>query len=209
MSEQPISVAVVDDHPVVIEGLRRLIEQQPDMRFAGSASSLGAARQLIAAEAPDVVLCDVMLGRTERGFDLLDGDRAIVLLSSYDYPSLIALAIERGASGYLDKSSAPAVVVDTIRRAARGEAVFARQALAAARRTPRRPSARELQVIALVANERTTLEIAHALKLSDRTVETHLHRMFQRYGVSSRTGLAMLAVREGWLKLRDASSAKA
>ncbi len=101
-----IRVAIVEDHPATAEGLAALLSAETDVQIVGTAGSVAGARDLIAATTPDVVLCDVELAGSERGFALLETTRdesvapraAIVFLSSYDYPAFLALAPERGAS---------------------------------------------------------------------------------------------------------------
>ena len=91
-----------------------------------------------------------------------------------------------------------AAIVDAIRTVAAGGTVFRAADLDAARDAPRRPTGRELDVIARVVAGSTNAEIAAELGLSEKTVETHLHRLFDRYGLLSRTELAVLAIDEGW-----------
>ena len=123
---------------------------------------------------------------------------AVLLLSGHGHPSVVRAAVERGAAGYLDKSVEVGAIIDAIRAVAAGGTVFRAADLAAARALPRRPSDRELQVIAAVVSGRTNAEVATELGVSEKTVETHLHRLFDRYGLMSRTELAVLAVEERW-----------
>jgi DNA-binding NarL/FixJ family response regulator len=112
---------------------------------------------------------------------------------------LVGGAFEGGAAGYLSKASPVEAIVDTIGTVARGGTAFPAMTLRALREAPRRPSERELGAIRLVARGASNDEIAAGLGISIKTVESHLRRLFGRYGVLSRTELAMLAVREGWL----------
>ena len=203
-----IRVAILEDHPATAQGLAALLAMEPEIVVVGAAADLHGARALIEAEAPHVVLCDVELAGGDRGFELLpdssDADRktpAIVFLSSYDYPAFYALALERGAAGYLLKTEPIPEIVRAIRRAANGDTTFDLQALWPASGSPRRPSAREVGVIGLLAAGRSNDEIAVELGITVRTVESHLRRLFARYNALSRTELAMVAVREGWIPL--------
>lgn len=124
---------------------------------------------------------------------------AIVFLTSYDYPAFHAVALERGAAGYLLKTAPLAEILRAIRTVASGGSAFSIDGMISARGARRPPSGRELQVIALVAAGRSNDEIATALLVEPATVESHLRRLFGRYGVANRTELAMLAVSEGWM----------
>jgi DNA-binding NarL/FixJ family response regulator len=205
-----IRVAIVEDHPATAEGLAALLATEHDLIVVGTASDLDQARVLIRSNTPDVVLCDVELAGGGRGFDLLgnSGERdaktpAFVFLSSYDYPAFYALALERGAAGYLLKTEPVSEIVRAIRRAAAGDTTFDVAAIRAGGESHRRPSEREVGLIGLLAAGRSNDEIALELGITVRTVESHLRRLFARYGVFSRTELAMVAVREGWIRVPE------
>ncbi|MBI3747336.1 MAG: response regulator transcription factor [Chloroflexi bacterium] len=202
-----IRLAVVDDHPAISEGLAHRLAAEPDIELVGVASTLPAARQLINAENPDVVLSDVELGDGDRGFELLNPDGpadrvgpAILFLSAYDYPAFRALAMELGAAGYVLKTAPVLEILDAIRTAAAGRTTFTSQDLRAAQLVLRRPSDRELEVIELLAAGRTNDQIAASLAIVPRTVESHLRRLFARYSVYNRTALVMLALNHGWVE---------
>ncbi len=203
-----IRVAIVEDHPATAEGLAALLDKEPDVIVIGTAPNLDQAKTLIRSKAPDVVLCDVELAGSGRGFELL-GDTsdaeakapAIVFLSSYDYPAFYAFALERGAAGYLLKTEPVSEIVRAIRKAAAGGKTFDVAAIRVGAPSHRRPSEREVGLISRLAAGRSNDEIALELGISVRTVESHLRRLFARYGVFSRTELAMLSVREGWVPL--------
>jgi DNA-binding NarL/FixJ family response regulator len=157
---------------------------------------------------PDVVVCDLWLDGAPTGLDALAALMGpigqataprVLVLSGLDQPSFLRAAFEGGAAGYLSKASPVEAIVDTIGTVARGGTAFPAMTLRALREAPRRPSARELGAIRLVARGASNDEIAAGLGISIKTVESHLRRLFGRYGVLSRTELAMLAVREGWL----------
>lgn len=203
-----IRVAIVEDHPATAEGLAVLLGKEPELVVIGTAPDLDQARALIRSKAPDVVLCDVELAGGDRGFDLLavpsdTGAKApyIVFLSSYDYPAFYALALGRGAAGYLLKTEPVSEIARAIRKAAAGGTTFDVRAVRAATGSFRLPSDREVRVIGLLAAGRSNDEIALELGITVRTVESHLRRLFARYSVFSRTELAMLAVREGWIPM--------
>ncbi len=200
-----IRVAVVDDHPATAEGLASLLAASADIEVVGTARDIRGARDLIRATTPDVVLCDIELGGGGRGFELLEAQLpderampAVVFFSAYDYPAFRALAMERGAAGYLVKTAPVVEILEAIRIAAAGRTTFTSHDLRAARSAPRPPSGRELEVIALIVAGRSNDEIAAQLAIETSTVESHLRRLFARYSIDNRTSLAMLAVRMGW-----------
>ena len=205
-----IRVAVVDDHPAIALAVRAALEdagpEGAPLTLAWSARSLEEARARLedGSEAPDIVLCDAQLRAGLDGLEVIDlaraaGARAIVL-TSFDRSSVMRAAFERGASGFLDKGAEPAEILAAIRAVAAGGTAFSASALDAARTAPRPPSACELAVIRGVRSGDTSDEIGRALAISTRTVESHLRRLFDRYGVVSRTELAVLAIEEGWIE---------
>jgi DNA-binding NarL/FixJ family response regulator len=202
-----IRLFLVDDHPAILEAIGGHVAARPgEIEIVGTAGDLESAVEGIERTLPQVVLTDVRLAGAGSGLVLLDrfrersGRPAFIVLSSYDYPSFTAAAYEGGAAGYLLKTAPVEEIVAAVRVVAGGGTAFAEDALASARRANRPPTERELGLIGLVAGGRSNDEIAAALGLSVKTVESHLRRMFARYGVLSRTELAMLAIREGWIR---------
>lgn len=198
----PIRVAVVDDHPVVREGTARLLAEVPDFAVVGQGESVEEARTLALSGEVDVLVLDVRLG-TESGLRLLAdlrdaGGAAVVILTSFGYPQYVDAALRNGASGYILKTAPISELVAAIRRAAEGGMSFGVRPGVGA---DRRPTARELDVVRLVIEGRTNDEIGAALGIGAKTVETHLHRLYERFDVASRTELATRALREGWLEL--------
>ena len=195
-----IRVAVVDDHPLVREGTAALLASEPDLEVVGTAGSLDDAVRLLTDAQPDVVVLDIRLG-TESGLRLLGGSRAgdgpaIVVVTSYDYPQYVEAALRLGAAGFVLKTAPVAELVHAIRRAAAGGLAFSSRPRAGASVAL---SARELEVVALVVDGRSNDEIGTALGIGAKTVESHLRRLFERFGLTSRTELATRALREGWL----------
>lgn len=201
-----IRVLIVDDHPVTSKGVAGALQDAGEIEVVGVAETLAAARSLIASLNPDVVLCDVQLG-PERSLGLPreidDPGPAILFFTSYDYPSFVRTALEAGAAGYILKSAPIADVVAAVRTVAGGGSTFAMHDLRAARRAPRIPTDRELEVIRLVAVGKSNSDIGEALEIAERTVESHLRRLFSRYSVDSRTELTLISARMGWIDLRD------
>jgi DNA-binding NarL/FixJ family response regulator len=199
-----IRVLIVDDHPVTSAGVASALSDA-GIEIVGVADTLAAARTLIATLAPDVVLCDVQLGQ-ERSLGLpreIDNPRpAILFFTSYDYPSFVRAALDGGAAGYMLKSAPIAEVVAAVGTVAAGGSMFAVRDIRSARRAPRIPSNRELEVIRLVALGRSNAVIGATLEIAERTVESHLRRLFSRYAVDSRTELTLISVRMGWIDLK-------
>lgn len=200
----PIRVGLVDDHPTILSSVSDAVHAATDLRLIGTARTLEDALAL--ATRVDVLVCDVQLDGHAEGLRLLEVARGappappVLLLSGFGHASVVRAAIDRGAAGYLDKGAEVEVIVEAIRTVAGGGTVFRASDLAASREAPRRPSDREIEVIAGVVTGSTNGEIAAALGLSEKTVESHLHRLFDRYGVLSRTELAVLAIDEGWVQ---------
>jgi DNA-binding NarL/FixJ family response regulator len=203
---QPIRVVLVDDHPAILDAVGAAVRGAPDLALAGTARSLPEARALLAGQVPgvvDVVVTDVQLAGEAEGLRLLEAvggeGPAVLLLSSFDQPPLIRTAFERGAAGYLLKTSEVSDILDAIRAVAGGGTAFSASMLRAIRSAPRRPSDREIEVLAQVCGGASNDEIGARLGVTEKTVESHLRRLFDRYGVLSRTELAVLAMREGWV----------
>jgi DNA-binding NarL/FixJ family response regulator len=192
-----IRVAVVDDHPLVREGTAAIVARADDMEISGVAGSLEELRPML-AQPVDVLLLDLRLGQ-ESGFDLLRTATspmpAVVVLTSYDYPQYADAALRLGAAGFVVKTAPTSELLDAIRRAAAGGLAFGV-----------RPgngvtlSGRERDVMRLVVDGASNDEIGATLRISSRTVESHLRRLFERLDVASRTELAARAIREGWLE---------
>ena len=206
MVVQPVRVVLVDDHPAILEAVSAAVTDAPDLVLAGTARSLEAARALLdgpRAVACDVVVSDVQLAGEAEGLRLLEAagpdGPAVLLLSSFDQPPLIRTAFERGAAGYLLKTSEVPEILDAIRIVAAGGTAFSASMLRAIRSAPRRPSDREIEVLTLVCGGASNDEVGVRLGVTEKTVESHLRRLFDRYGVLSRTELAVLALREGWV----------
>jgi DNA-binding NarL/FixJ family response regulator len=205
VSREPVRVLLVDDHPAVLDAVSRAVTAADDLVLAGTARSLEEARALLAAGAGaiDVVVSDVQLAGEAEGLRLLDAvgpdGPAFLLLSSFDQPPLIRTAFDRGAAGYLIKTSEVREILDAVRTVAAGGTAFSAAMLRAIRSAPRRPSDREIEVLGLLCGGASNDEIGVRLGVTEKTVESHLRRLFDRYAVLSRTELAVLALREGWV----------
>ena len=197
-----IRVAIVDDHPIVRDGIAALLGTQPELEVVGTAGSLEEARALLARATIDVLLLDIRLG-TDSGLKLLSGGPAlpaVVVLSAYDYPQYAEAALELGAAGFVVKTAPIGELTDAIRRAAAGGLAFGVRP----RSDLPRLSRREREVVALVVEGRSNDEVGAELGIGVTTVETHLRRIFERFGLRSRTELVARALREGWLEVPPA-----
>lgn len=199
-----IRLAVVDDHPAISAAIAGAVAGRPDIELVGRATSVRDAVELIDRTSPDIVLCDIWLDGEAAGLDILrrlagEERPRFVVLSAFEQPSFLRAAIAAGAAGYLTKAADIDDIVDAVVAVAAGERRFDEAALRAVDTAPRPPSRREIEAIRLIADGASNDEIAAALGISVKTVESHLRRLFGRYAVLSRTELAMLAVREGWL----------
>jgi len=207
MSAGPVRVLLVDDHPVVREGVRAMLAPEPDIEVAGEAGSGDEAVVLARNGRYDVILMDLRMPGTD-GVDaigrLMAGDPGtrIVVLTTYETDADILRAVEAGAAGYLLKDSPRAEVASAIRAAARGETVLAPSVAARLVTRVRRPqrdslSAREVEVLQLVARGLTNADIGQRLFISEATGKTHLLRVFGKLGVSDRTAAVITAIQRG------------
>jgi len=197
-------VAIVDTHPATAEGLAAILSAVPGLEVVGTAHDDDGALALVARRRPDVVLCDVQPWRQPARLAMVarwrraNGPRVIVF-TSRDAPGLRERALAAGARGYLTKTASIDEIVRAIQSVAVGAAPAVRGGAPETGSGLRRPTKRELEVIECVAAGRSNQEIAERLGIARKSVEGHLRRLFERYGVVSRTEVAMLAVRQGWL----------
>jgi DNA-binding NarL/FixJ family response regulator len=204
-----IRILLVDDHPVVRMGLRGMLDAEPDLTVIGEASDGAEGAELALRERPDIVLMDLRMpggDGVEATGRILAADPGIrvMVLTTYESDRDILRAIEAGASGYLLKDASPAELADAVRAAARGETVLApsvASTLVRQVRNPARPalSARETEVLRLVAAGMTNADIGKRLFISEATVKTHLLRVFNKLDVADRTAAVTTAMRHGLL----------
>lgn len=208
-----IRVLLVDDHPVVREGIRGMLSTEPDLEIVGEAGSGPEAVVRVAALEPDVVLMDLRMpgGDGAEATERIRADHPavhVLVLTTYDTDTDILRAVEAGATGYLLKDTPRAELADSIRSAARGETVLsgrlAGKLLSRVRRDPEpeKPAAlspREVEVLRLAAEGHTNAAIGRALRISTTTVKTHLMRAYEKLGVGDRTAAVSQALRRGLL----------
>jgi DNA-binding NarL/FixJ family response regulator len=197
-----ISVLIVDDHPVVRQGLRALLEVQDDMTVAGEAGDGPTAISLAESLRPDIVLLDLKLPGMD-GVAVLRPLRAaglrVLVLTSATEPSAAAAAVRAGAAGVVYKDIDPAALVRAIRSVHDGNVLLAPEAIGSLVRGSRADTltAREREVLAGIADGKSNREIARLLRVSEKTVKAHVSAVLAKLGVQDRTQAAVYAVRHG------------
>jgi DNA-binding NarL/FixJ family response regulator len=211
MSNTMIRVVLVDDHPALRMGLRIVLEQAPGVQVVAEAGSGQEALALIQALRPEVAVLDCQLPDMPGSQAALELRRLglatrVLALSAYTDDAAIRGMVEAGAVGYLLKEEAPAVIVDAVRAAARGEgrwsaAVASRLAAWAVRPAASEAKAdltsREQEVVRLLASGWDNQRIGQELRISEHTVRFHLRNIREKIGVQTRTEAAVWAVRSG------------
>jgi len=208
-----IRLLIVDDHPVVRDGLHGMLDGQPDFEVVGEAGDGVEAVILVETLKPDIILMDLRMPVMD-GVAALGEIKArspqvqVLVLTTYDSDADILPAIEAGAAGYLLKDSSRQELYDGIRAAARGETVLAPAVAARLVGKMRAPaeeqlSSREVEVLQLVAEGKSNGEIAAQLHISQATVKSHLVNIFGKLGVSDRTAAVTAALRKGILRLEE------
>ncbi len=205
-----IRVIIADDHPVVRAGVRALLEAETDIAVVGEAATPDEAVALAAERGPELVLMDLQFGDRAAGTEATRRVRAlaappyVLVLTNYDTDGDILGAVEAGASGYLLKDAPPHELLAGVRAAAAGQSALAPAIagrLLARLREPRVSlSAREIEVLRLVARGASNAEVARRLHITDATVKSHLAHVFSKLGVSSRTAAVSAARALGILR---------
>ncbi|WP_143193839.1 response regulator [Micromonospora sp. CB01531] len=212
MAEPLIRLLIVDDHPVVRDGIRGMFAGDPGFEVLGEAGDGAEAVALARALNPDVILMDLRMPR-------MDGVAAIkelaglgiaarvLVLTTYDTDRDVVPAVEAGATGYVLKDTGRDELVHAVRTAARGEAVLSPSVatrLLGQVRTPADPlSSRELEVLRLIAEGATNREAAARLFISEATVKSHVLHIYTKLGVNDRAAAVAAAFRRGLLTLEN------
>ena len=209
----PVHVLVMDDHRMVLEGLRLLLEGQSDMRVVGEARSLDDALASEIDPDPDVILADLVQGPA-KGADVVTALRdrfpaaAVLVLTMADDYAVVRSVLSAGARGYLSKAAAGGDLIDAVRRVARGEDYLHHSVGVALARGEMGGSQeqvylseREMSVGRLLALGHTNTEVAGLLIVSVRTVETYRAHLFRKLGVHTRAELVRVALRTGLIDL--------
>jgi DNA-binding NarL/FixJ family response regulator len=199
-----IRIGLIDDHPVVIGGLEAALNAIADFEVVASAGNLSEGTALLARSDIDVVLLDVRLA-DGNGLSLLQVDRpprpAVIVLSSFKTTQYVSAAVRFGAQGFLLKTAPLDDVAQAIRQVTGGGSWFTAEQLRASATGFVTLTPRDREVLQLVLGGHSNDEIAARLRISAKTVEAHLSRLFERFGVMSRLELGLRAEREAWLDL--------
>ncbi|OZM72170.1 DNA-binding response regulator [Amycolatopsis antarctica] len=205
-----ISLLIVDDHPIVRDGLRGIFTGEHGFEVLGEAASGAEAVALATALRPDVVLMDLRMPGTDGVSAITELTRSgstarVLVLTTYDTDSDVLPAIEAGATGYLLKDAPREELFRAVRATARGEAVLspavASRIMVQMRAPAQEPlSARELEVLGLVSRGSTNKEAAARLFISEATVKTHLLHAYAKLGVRDRAAAVAVAFERGLLR---------
>jgi DNA-binding NarL/FixJ family response regulator len=213
-SAKPIRVMLADDHPIVRAGIRDALKEIPGVEVVGEASDGREAIELVKSQHPDVVFMDISmpglngLEATERIVKAFPQVR-VVILSRHDNEEYYWRALQVGASGYLLKKAAIAELKGAVERVAAGEIYLSReistrlrnqlplQRIAHASSPVEKLTARQREILQLIAEGQTTKAIALILKLSDKTVEYHRAKLMQQLNIYDIPGLVRFAMRTG------------
>lgn len=211
MPPEPVRVLIVDDHPVVRDGLRGMFDRAEDIEVVGEAADGREAVERALALQPDVVLMDLRMPGTDgvtaiRELAARGATAKVLVLTTYDTDSDVLPAIEAGASGYPLKDASPAELQRAIRTAHEGGTVLAPSVASLLMAQVRRPapgtgplSDREIEVLALIAKGRSNREAAKELFTSEATVKTHLMHVYAKLEVNDRAAAVAAGYERGLL----------
>jgi two-component system, NarL family, response regulator LiaR len=218
---EKIRIVIADDHGVVREGTRTLLEKQPDMEVVGEAANGEEAVRLIEELKPDVAIVDISMPKLT-GIEVTRQVKprvphtAILVLTAYDNDEYVFAILEAGAAGYLLKDVNFQDIADAVRSVHAGESVLhpsiARKVIhRAITGSVKQPeikseaelSEREKEVLKMAAKGMSNKDIGENLNISFRTVQGHLNNIFNKLGVGSRTEAIFKSVKKGWLSFED------
>ena len=216
-----IKILIADDHAVVREGTRQILENEQDLKVVAEAGDGEEAVGLATSLKPDIAIIDIAMPKLD-GIEATKQIKAscpsiaVLILTAYDDEQFIFSLLEAGAAGYLLKSVRGRQLVDAVRSVYGGESVLhpsvARKVLnrfvpSTERLKEEKPhealSEREMEVLRLATRGLSNKDIAEELSLSARTVQGHLGHIFNKLNVSSRTEASLRAVKEGWVTIDD------
>lgn len=216
----PVSILLVDDHPVVREGYRRLLERQPGFTVCAEAVDADSAYQAYCSHRPDVVVMDMLLPGAS-GLDALrhirqrDAEARVLMVTMHSGASMALKVLEAGAWGYVSKSSGPQELVRAVTAVSQGrQALCEDTTLAIATQRLADPvavlddlGAREIEILRLVASGHTSDAIAEALNLSEKTVRNYHYAIKGKIGVRTDAQLVWFALSAGLVRLDDVNAA--
>ena len=220
-NREKIKVILADDHIIVREGTRGMLQQQLDMEVVGEANDGYEAVELTRKLGPDVVVMDISMPNLN-GIEAtaqikkFHPSTAVLILTAYDTDQYVIALLEAGAAGYLLKNVRGDQLIEAIRAVYAGESVLhpsttrrVIEKLTARHAGPKEGSTltplteRELEVLKLAAKGVSNRNIAETLGLSDRTVQAHLSHIFKKLTVASRTEAILYSLKRGWFSMED------
>ncbi len=219
-TQKQIRVLLADDHTMVREGTRRILEREPDLKVVAEAGDGRETVALVEQLQPDVALVDISMPvmngiEATRGIKRVAPRTAVLILTAYEDDDYVFAVLEAGAAGYLLKNARSSELIDAVRKVYSGESVLhpaiAKKVLARVRQTA--PTAaeaqaesltdREIDVLRLAARGLSNRQIAQELTLSPRTVQAHMGNIFGKLQVASRTEAVMVGLRRRLISLED------
>ncbi len=213
-----IKILLAEDHKIVREGTRQLLEQSPDMEVVGEASDGIEAIQFAADLHPDIIVMDVRMPRLNgieatRAITARFPEIRVLILSAYDDDSYVFPLLEAGASGYLLKTSSGAELAEAIRLVHAGQKALASRitekivhrlggrGFYQSAEMPEGLTEREMEVLRATAHGQPNKQVATTLGISPQTVQVHLRNIFGKLGVGSRSEAVAYAIHHGWITL--------
>ena len=221
---EKIRIIIADDHALVRQGMRNLLDQEPDLEVVAEANDGEEAVEMTAQFKPDVAIVDIAMPRLDgieatKQIKELYPETKVLILSAYDEDQFIFRLLEVGASGYLLKNVQSRELIAAIRTVQEGDSVLHPQI---ARKVVTRfapnygkgnrheaagvLSEREMEILKHMTTGSSNKEIAEILGLSKRTVQGHMAQIFNKLGVRSRTEAVIRSLKEGWVSLDDIPS---
>lgn len=215
---ETISIVLAEDHALMREGTRRILEQNPDLKVVGEADDGEQALDLLCRLRPDIAILDIRMSKLS-GVEIVRQmsdccpDTKALMLTAYDDDEYVLALMEAGAHGYLLKTARPSELVEAVRRINSGETVlhpaiavkvarfWAQSRGSADQGTALKLSARELEVLEFAAKGLRNKAIGDRLSISVRTVEGHLNRIFAKLGAASRMEAVLFAISQGMVTL--------
>jgi len=214
-------ILLAENHIVVREGTKKLLESQPDFEVVGEAGDGEEAVELVKQLHPEIVIMDISMPKLSgieatKQIKALYPSTVVLVLTGYDNDEYVFALIEAGAAGYLLKEVSGDELIDAVRLVKAGEPVLHPRIMRKVMAHLRAPleestetvakeplSEREMEVLKLAARGMANMEIADALSLSVRTVQAHLRSIFNKLGVGSRSEAIVYALKKKWLSLED------
>lgn len=215
-----IKVIIADDHRLVVESLRKILDGEPDMKCVGVANNGIEAIEMVRTLQPDVAILDINMPDVDgieatRRIKTDFPNVTVLVLTAYDYEEYVVACLEAGADGFVLKANLPCDgLVNAVRMVNMGRAVFDQDAMNALRKfavgkdksavaTKTELCDREKEILRLAAKGMTSKEIAVALNISGLTVNSHFSNIFRKLNVQSRIEAVMVALRKGWVSVSD------